>query len=216
MFRQISSGTRAFCAIISLLCVAAIVLQLSMSLPGYAGRGRTLGGFLLEYFSYFTIQSNLLVALCTGFVALSGFNGKWFTRPGVLSAVAVYITIVSLVYNFVLRSTFHPVGWARVADELLHVVNPVLYLIFWAAISPKTGITYKGTFSWLIYPLFYIIYILVRGALTTKYPYFFLDAGKFGYPQVTLNVAVLVVVFWLFCMLYAFIAQRITVRKIKS
>ncbi|RFZ95082.1 hypothetical protein D0C36_06020 [Mucilaginibacter conchicola] len=210
---SLSNRVRAFSAVIAVVCLAAVGLQLAISLPAYFEKGRSLGGSLVEYFSYFTIQSNLLVALATGSVAVGGFSDRFFTRPKVLSAIVVYITIVCVVYNAVLRAIFHPVGWGRVADELLHVADPLLYIIFWLMVVPKNGIAYKSTLSWLLYPLVYIVYILIRGAFTARYPYFFLDTVKYGYPKVAVHIAILVVVFWMFCLLYAFIAQRISARK---
>ncbi len=80
-------------------------------------------------------------------------------------------------------------------DNLLHVLVPIWFLIYWIAFVPKANLQWKNVFSWLIYPSIYCVYILIRGAISNQYPYFFIDAGKFGYPQVTLNCSVLLVVF---------------------
>ncbi|MBL4675756.1 MAG: Pr6Pr family membrane protein [Mucilaginibacter sp.] len=208
-----SNNARVYSAIVSLVTIFALALQFVISLQLNLDKGRPLGYSLEFYFSFFTIQCNLLVAFTTAAVALGGFSNKFFARPGVLTATAVYITIVCIVYNLVLRGTVYFTGWGRVADELLHVVDPILFIVFWFVAVPKQSITYKGTFSWLWYPLLYIIYVLIRGVFTARYPYFFLDTVKYGYPKVAVNIAILVVVFWLFCLMYAFIAQRISLRK---
>ena len=116
-------------------------------------------------------------------------------------------------YNIALRGIAHPEGWARVADELLHAICPPLFVIFWIAVVPKQGIVWKDAFSWLWYPFLYLVYALTRGALCGRYPYFFLDVTKYGYPQVFINIAMLMLVFLGFSMLYVFIAQRINRSK---
>ena len=44
-----------------------------------------------------------------------------------MSAVAVYIFAVGLVYSLLLSALWHPVGWALVADVALHDLMPILY-----------------------------------------------------------------------------------------
>ena len=48
---------------------------------------------------------------------------------------------------------------------------------------------------WLIYPLVYLCFALNRGALTSRYPYPFIDAGKLGYASALANTAALLVAF---------------------
>ena len=207
-----NTAVTAISALIAILIWFALILQFYLSITAYLAKGRTLGGSLVEFFSYFTIQCNLLTAIGLTAVALNGFNKGFFSRRGVLAAIAVYISIVCLVYNIVLRGTVHPVGWHRVADELLHAVCPPLFVLFWVMCVPKQNINWKDAFSWLWYPFFYLVYILIRGSLSALYPYFFLNAVNLGYPQVFINIAMLMLVFLAFCMLYVFIARLITRR----
>ena len=207
-----NNAVTAISALIAILTWFALILQFYLSMTAYLAKGRTLAGSLVEFFSYFTIQCNLLTAIGLTAVALNGFNKGFFSRRGVLTAIAVYISIVCLVYNIVLRGTVHPVGWHRVADELLHAVCPPLFVLFWVIYVPKQNINWKDAFSWLWYPFFYLVYILIRGSLSALYPYFFLNAVNLGYPQVFINIAMLMVVFLAFCMLYVFIARLITRR----
>ena len=208
-----STLKKTICTTVALIAWFAIVLQLYLSVNAYLAKGRTLGGALVEYFSFFTIQSNICVAIGLTAVALGGFNKGFFTRPGVLTAIAVYISIVCLVYNLVLRGSWHPQVWDRLADELLHVGNPLLFLLIWVLYVPKQGIAPSAAFSWLWYPLGYLIYIMIRGALCGIYPYFFLNAITFGYPKVLMNIAVLMLVFLAFSMLYVWIARLFAKRQ---
>jgi len=207
-----NNAVTAISALIAILTWFALILQFYLSMIAYLAKGRTLAGSLVEFFSYFTIQCNLLTAIGLTAVAINGFNKGFFARRGVLTAIAVYISIVCLVYNIVLRGTVHPVGWHRVADELLHAVCPPLFVLFWVMCVPKQNINWKDAFSWLWYPFFYLVYILIRGSMSALYPYFFLNAVNLGYPQVFINIAMLMLVFLAFCMLYVFIARLIAKR----
>jgi hypothetical protein len=199
-------------ALIAVLTWFALALQFYLSMTAYIANGRTVAGALTEFFTYFTIQCNIITAAGLTAVALGGFSKGFFSRPGVLTASAVYISIVCLVYNIALRGIAHPEGWARVADELLHAICPPLFVIFWIAMVPKQGIVWKDAFSWLCYPFFYLVYALIRGALCGRYPYFFLDVIKYGYPRVFINIVILMLVFLGFSMLYVFIGKLMSKR----
>jgi hypothetical protein len=79
----------------------AVILQLYLQI---VNRTTAVSEALIRFFSYFTILTNIIVAVC--FTALALQKGKAFNifnNPGRLTAVTVYILIVGLVYNLVLR-----------------------------------------------------------------------------------------------------------------
>ena len=159
---------------------------------------------IIRYISFFTILTNLLVALCSTTLLQrknnSGLN--FFSRNKNITAIAVYITIVGLVYNLILRFLWQPQGFQLIVDELLHTAIPILFIVFWFVFVPKAYLKTKDIFPWLLYPLLYVIYVLIRGSLNGVYPYPFIDVTQLGYNKVLLNSAVLVVVFILFSLLY--------------
>lgn len=155
---------------------------------------------IANFFSYFTILSNLLVALS---LAASTFIpqtkiGKVFVLPTTKSAIALYILIVGLVYNLVLRGIWEPKGWQLIADNLLHVVVPIIYFGYWAIFVNKGTLNWKDGISWTYFPVTYLAYCLIRGHFIDWYPYPFLDATKFGYQQVFINAGFVVVAFVIF------------------
>ena len=204
--------TYRICAgIIGLLAWLGITLQLYTALQSYLSKGRTIEGALVEFFSFFTIQCNLLVAISLTVIAIMPTSKQsFFKMPGVITAITVYISVVSLVYNLVLRPLYHFTGLTKLGDELVHLIVPVLYIIYWLTAVLKEGIAFKNTFKWLWYPFFYLVYVLIRGAISNLYPYFFLNAGQFGYGKVFLNITMLMVVFLGFSMLYVLIARLIS------
>jgi len=167
---------------------------------------------IIKFASYFTILTNILVAICFTCVAIQP-NGKWskfFLRPQVASAITVYIFVVGLVYNTVLRWQWSPQGLQLIVDNLLHVVTPVWFLVYWMLFVPKDSLQYKNVWAWLVYPLIYCFYILERGAITNVYPYFFVDATQYSYGQVFLNIAALVLVFLGLSLLLIVVAKRLS------
>ncbi len=178
----------------ALLGVAALALQLFLLMATAIPLGRTVPGAVVQFFSYFTILSNILVVLSY----LGPRRGGFFARPSVQSAIALYITAVGLVYVVVLRPLWSPEGWALVADAALHYAAPLLYFIYWLAFVPSDKIRYSAVGRWLVFPILFCVYAVVRGALSGLYPYPFLEADKIGYVRVTGNVAALVAIFSLF------------------
>lgn len=162
----------------------------------------------IRFFSYFTIQSNIMVALC-----FSGYfmHGKWkdfFTRPGTQTAVTVYIIVVGAVYNLVLRPLWKPAGLQVPVDELMHSVIPLLMLFFWFRFTPKESLQWSGVFTWSLYPLFYTVFIGLRGAITGFYPYPFINVTRLGYAKVLMNGCLLLLVFMVLSLVLIGIAKR--------
>ncbi|WP_118976399.1 Pr6Pr family membrane protein [Taibaiella koreensis] len=160
---------------------------------------------IVNYFSYFTILSNILVALCLTASAL-GRRG-FFLKPGTQTAIVIYIVIVGLVYNAVLRFQWAPKGMARLADELLHSVAPLLFLVYWLLFTSKEQLQWKHIPAWLLFPLIYLGYTLVRGSLMHFYPYPFLDIDKLGYASAVLNCLWVTIAFILCSLLFVALAK---------
>ena len=144
---------------------------------------------VIRFFSFFTILTNILVALCCTVLLLNN-NSKWrifFSNKNTLTAIAVYITIVGVVYNLILRFLWKPEGLQWIVDELLHSVIPILFSILWLQFIPKGRLQMKSVFAWLLYPLVYLIFILIRGSFSGFYPYPFIDVINLGYNKVVVN-----------------------------
>ena len=151
----------------------------------------------IRFFSFFTILTNLLVAHYFSLSLVKKKEGylSIINKSGTLTAITIYITVVGLVYQILLRHIWDPKGMQRVVDELLHSVIPILVIIFWYLYEEKKAIAYKQILQWLIYPLIYLIYILIRGAFSNFYPYPFVDLVNLGLEQVLINSAGLMLFF---------------------
>ena len=152
---------------------------------------------IIRFFSFFTILTNLIVAICVTVLLLKPNSkwGRWFLKPAIFTAITVYITIVGVIYNVILRFLWQPQGLQYVTDELLHTVIPLLFILFWFLYVSKTGLKYKNALPWLIYPLLYVVYTAIHGAITGFYPYPFVNVGELGYGKVLINTCGLLIAF---------------------
>jgi hypothetical protein len=139
----------------------------------------------IRFFSYFTILTNLIVAVYFTFQTFSSFSK--IKKSGILTAITIYILIVGLIYQIILRSTWNPTGLQRIVDELLHTIIPLLVLFYWYKYENKSNLNYGQIPSWTIYPLLYLFYILIRGHFSDFYPYPFVNVTDLGYSTVLIN-----------------------------
>ncbi|WP_446730969.1 Pr6Pr family membrane protein [Pseudomonas sp. CFBP 13710] len=182
-------GERRLVALAAAATWFALALQLYLVLWSRWQIEASLLGGLVHFFSFFTILTNTAVAgVLTAHV--STCNSKWrriCLRPAVSSGVMVSIVVVGVAYSLLLRNLWQPQGWQWLANELLHDVLPVAFVLYWALCVPKGTLRLWHVPAWAIYPLVYFAYLLLRGQSIGVYPYPFLDVSKLGMGQVWLN-----------------------------
>ncbi|MFJ7794899.1 Pr6Pr family membrane protein [Pseudomonas sp. NPDC096950] len=186
----ISSAAKRRCiAVAAVLGWAGLTVQMYLILGTRWEIGASLLGGLVSFFSFFTVLTNTLVAvvLTCELTARESAAKRWFLQPSVSSGIAVSIAVVALAYSLLLRHLWHPEGWQLLADELLHDILPLLFLVYWWCCVPKGTLRLRHIPLWVIYPLVYFAYALLRGHLLGAYPYPFIDVSTLGYPQVFLN-----------------------------
>lgn len=185
---------RTAAALLALLGWATLLRQfyLSMMASGVVGISQWEG--VVRFFSYFTVQTNILAALVLTAFAIKTGPEEWLVHPFVRSAVATYIVMVGIIYNTVLRPLESLQNVMSFTNIVMHYVMPVVYLLFWLTCVRKAGLRWYDPLLWLIYPLFYLGFVLARGKMSGFYPYPFIDAKTLGYAGVTANTAGLLVV----------------------
>jgi hypothetical protein len=203
---------------IAALAWFALALQLYLTIAVPIVPGLTVLERVANYFSFFTILTNLIVAIAlTSFVTLPKFPlGQFFSRPAVQSAIAVYIAVVGAIYSLLLRHQWSPQGMGKLADGLLHDAVPVLYGIYWLVFVPKAQLRWKHALLWLIYPVAYMFYTVARGAAIGWYPYPFIDVGVLGYAVALRNAAGMLVVFIMAGLIVVAIGRGMTRRSVRS
>jgi hypothetical protein len=187
---MLEKNVRIAAGILALLGLFALGAQLPITIEGFAKTGGSTLGGVWRFFGYFTIITN---CVCVFVMGLAAFNK--LRNPNWLSAVTSYMVILCLVYWVLLSKNNHETGWRYFVDCLLHYVLPVGTLVAWVVTFPKYNLTWIQPVTWMAYPVSYSVYSMVRGAFEGWYPYFFLDAGKYGYAKVFINILGLATLF---------------------
>ena len=215
MQKESSDTVKMFAAIAALLGWFAIAAQFYLILEM---RVSSVPETIIRFFSFFTVLSNIITALCfTGLLLDPKYAlHRFFSKPGNQTAVTVYIIIVGAVYNLVLRFIWNPEGLQKIVDEVLHSVIPVLMVIFWLVFTNKNKLQWKDTLQWMLYPISYTIFIAIRGAFSGFYPYPFINVPVIGYPRALLNGAGLVLVFMGLSLFLIAVARIMCRRQLKN
>jgi hypothetical protein len=200
-------------AVLSTIGWLAIILQFYLLITN---RKLSIASTVVQFFSYFTILTNILVAIYSSISLLASPPKKfnwWFTSPCSATALTVYIVIVGLVYNIILRFLWSPTGLQKLVDEALHLIIPLLFLIYWFLFVPKGNLRWKNVLPWLLYPIIYLVYVLIRGSITGLFPYPFLEISTIGIGKVVTNILVLCIVFFVMSLLFVGIGKLVSLKK---
>ncbi|WP_092800000.1 Pr6Pr family membrane protein [Klenkia marina] len=183
---------RVLWALLALVVLASVLTEFGRTLAGVGEDPEPLGTRVVRFWSYFTIQSNVLTFLAVlPLVRDPQHDGRWW-RPLRLTAL-LGIVVTGLVYAVVLAPTDHPVGLGVWTNAGLHYVAPVAALLGWLVLGPRPRVTWS-TVGWaMVWPLAWIAYTLAHGAVSGWYPYPFLDVAALGYATALRNLALVAV-----------------------
>lgn len=148
-----------------------------------------------NFFSYFTIESNIFVGIILLTSAYFSFRNKSSAKLDFLRGGAtLYMIITGIVYVLLLANLpddpNHPkIIWV---NFVLHYITPSVVLFDWTSDPPKFLISFKKSLLWLGFPLTYVIYSLIRGPVAAWYPYPFLNpSGPGGWSTVIIYTVVI-------------------------
>jgi hypothetical protein len=110
----------------------------------------------------------------------------------VRGASVLYLTVTLVVFAILLSGTDvdTAIPWV---NAVVHQVFPIVVIADWLIDPPAGRITVRQSLVWQAYPLIWVGYTLVRGALAGWYPYPFLDPAHGGYPAVAAYVLAILV-----------------------
>lgn len=191
------------------------------------------GDYTLNFFSYFTIQTNIFVALW--FLLSAIFHNqegkkasKWF-GPNMALGVTTFITITGLIYNTMLlpthvdRTGFY--FWFTSSVE--HMVAPIVMIVYFLAfmqkekgsvLEMKTFLKEKLVICY-IYPIVWLVVMLIRGEFRYQagkayaYQYFFINVheksyGLAGWAWLIIALAIIFLIILGFTTLYNWVIYK--------
>ncbi len=178
---NLSLRQRTISCVLKLITIFSAVVGIILS--AYAGSRAFMGGS--RFLMYFTIQSNILIAIICGIGLFLMKREKKISKAWyVVKLVAtVSITLTGFVFGFMLAPLLGANAW-NIQNTLTHLIVPVVAVLDFFVIAPGAGIEKKNVIYVIIPPLLYAIYAgigYVNGwqfSTGTNYPYFFLNWGS--------------------------------------
>ena len=198
-----------FAALIAVLAWIGLAMQFAFAIVNPAMQDVPVAERIVRYFSFFTVVANGIIAIVTTAIALvpeSRFSRR-VENGSVLTAAAVYISIVAVVYSLFLRAVVNAQGWHLISDHIVHDAIPPMFVLFWLIYARKSDIGWLDPVKWLIVPVLYIAYSLIHGAFDSWYPYWFADVTKLGYPTALKNSGFVLLAFLIFGFVFAAIGR---------
>jgi hypothetical protein len=195
-----SGALRLIRAATALVAIAAIAVQAKVLADNNALD-------LVNFLSYFTIQSNIIgiVVLLLLAARAPGPRPAWL--ESLRGAAAVYLTVTFIVVLVLLQNVDVGLQLAWV-DVALHKLTPIVLVADFVLDPPTVRLTRRDALTWLVYPLLWLGYTMVRGPIADWYPYPFLNPENGGYGTVAVTVVVVLVAATGVCLFFAWLGNQ--------
>lgn len=163
-----------------------------------------------NFFSFFTILSNFFAAM---YLLYFGFtNSHSINSQAVRGAITLYMLMTGIIFALLLSGIENirltAVPWD---NFVLHYLMPIAVVGDWLLNPPKKSPSRKAVALWLIFPVAYVTYTLIRGAVVEWYPYPFLNPLTSSY----IHVVVISIVIALFVTISALCLRYYTILRSK-
>jgi hypothetical protein len=181
--------------VVAVVRIAVVVLVGAAVIATFEGSASREAVNPFNFFGYFTIQSNILLAAILAATVVLGLAGRpvpyWLDVAR--AAWTTYMIITGLVYNTLLTNL--PGGGGVVvpwANTVLHVVFPIYALLDWLLVGDRPRLSWRHLWWVAIDPLVWLVVVLIRGATDGWVPYPFLNPAN-GYLSVFVYVILIAV-----------------------
>ena len=163
----------------------------------------------LNIFKYFTVQSNLVAVIyfCMLIVLkIDHRNVKW---KNLIGGVMIYTTITFLIFSIMLEGLWVERGLAKVGSISLHYVNPIMIIGYVVYFRNDYDFKLKDSLIWVIYPVFYLLFLVFWGFFTTDFLYPFFQVSSVGVLGLFISIVGLIGLFFVL----SFIVVKILSKK---
>ena len=142
---------------------------------------------------YYTILSNFVCLFYFAYLLICNPKKE---SPLVKGSVVLGILITGLVYHFMLNGAMEAgvgavaeVTFTEVlANTLVHYVVPITTLLDYLLFTEKGDVRWYHPFTWLILPIVYVFFILIRPMFSDLMFAGFSGASRFPYPFVDIDL----------------------------
>ncbi|MFF7447327.1 MULTISPECIES: Pr6Pr family membrane protein [unclassified Streptomyces] len=190
--------TAAYRLLVALVAAGAVTIDLILGSP-------------TRVLSYFTIQSNILLALVFVAAAKRAWSARRALPAALTGATLLYVLITGSVYHLLLAEAANPfsmtggatapTGWQSLANHVLHTAVPIAAVVDWLLLTAPGRLHLRQAATWLLYPMAYLAFSFARGELLLpgtpgRYLYPFLDVDLHGYKTILGNALLLGLAFY--------------------
>ena len=181
---------RATWTVVALAAAVGLAIDVGLAVTSPNDPPGDTGTSLVRLFSYFTVESNILVLATTlPLLRNPGHDGDAWRVLRVMALLG--ITITALVYWIVLAPTSHP--QSMLSNICLHYVSPIGTVGGWLLFGPWPRMSLRVLRLALAWPIAWVGYTLLHGAVSGWYPYDFINVGAHGYRTVMVNIVAIFV-----------------------
>jgi len=181
-----ASSARLWFAATGLCVIAGVAISVATAANNHGGHFHTPVERAFNTFSFFTIDSNLIVGATALLLAWKpDRSSRVFATFRLIGLVA--ITVTGLVYHVALARLFDLQGWDQLGNQLVHTAVPILAVVGWLMFGPRRLFSTSIALWSLAYPVAWLVLTLVRGSFVHWYPYPFIDVTTIGYGGALLN-----------------------------
>ena len=187
-------------------CVLGVVAIIAVTRK-YFVDDLTLGNYL----STFTFESNLfagLVLLGTALLSPASVRTVFWDR--LRGASVMYLLTTFIVYGLLINGFDNPFNTDRHwTHTVVHQLMPILMVIDLLIQPFAHRLSWRTVVLWMVYPIVFVIYSLIRGGLMGWYPYSFINPEEAGgWIAVSLYVLGITVGFAMLATLLMLLSQR--------
>ena len=178
---------RGFRLLVALAIAVALTSQFVISLGIASFRP-------VNFFSYFTVLSNISAVVVLSLMAIKPGRSRDSGFVPFRGASTLYMAVTGLVYVTILLPMDTDVGVSEPwIDWVIHGIGPLFMLADWIYDRPPR-LGFGSLWGWLLFPLAYLAYSLIRGPIADWYPYPFLDPRPpHDYAEVAIGSAVVLI-----------------------
>ena len=193
-------NARQYFGAVATLVGLGLVLQLVLSAQAEGGSFDTVLGRVVNFFCFFTVLSNIAVAVTHGMLAATvdrASTGFWVMR--IVAVLCILVT--GVVFHLALADLQELTGWDLVADTILHTLSPILVAVGWLVFGPRNRIDGRIVRLAVLPPVAWLVFALLRGAIVQDvhgndyYAYPFMNAQVHGYAVALFRCAIVALLF---------------------
>lgn len=199
---------------------AVTALVVAASLAGQLAIVLSRDGSVVNYLSYFTIESNLLVLACA-LLLLAGrdIQATWFRLLRLASLTGITVTFV--VFSLLIGPHLDLSGADWWVDKGLHYVSPALAIVGFVWVGPRPVLRWTDL-TFMVWPVVWLGHTFMRAAWfsplflmpdgsSANVPYQFLDVDRLGTGRVIATSIGITVLLIAVAAAYITLARRQTI-----